>query len=145
MIQLAKALLVGAALIATAATDPRAEEYLNFGGWYEVSYVKFKPACANRARAIALEHLHVADKKIGRRVLAFELQTGEWDQVVYLPVALTEEGYDTVPAWSEWQTAMSEQEGSEEEAQDLFAEFLECVAASKRELARLAPEPSADE
>jgi hypothetical protein len=141
MIRLATTLLVGAALIATLTTSPRAEEYLYPGGWYEALYTKFKPICARRALEITHDHFLVVDMKAGRHVIAFDFRTGDWDQIVYFPVVFTEDGYEHA-LLKEWWETFAAQEGGKEQADAIFAEYLDCMVKSKREVGRLVGPPA---
>ncbi len=137
MAQLARVSLLLAAFVVALAPTVQAQDYLRMNGWYEVNFVKFKPDRAQRAFEIVHNHFQEVDKKVERQVLPFDFKTGEWDHIVYFPIALNEEGYDTVPPRSEWWAAFVEQEGGEEQADKLFAEFLDSVAQSRTEIARL--------
>jgi hypothetical protein len=62
------------------ATKLRDPEY------YTARYVKFKPGKVGEAYGIIRDHFVPVDKAIGRKVIAFHLQTGEWDEVVFFPL-----------------------------------------------------------
>jgi hypothetical protein len=102
---------------------------------YQVVSVKFKPGKGMDALKIIHEHFHKVDKTVGRRVLPFDYQTGEWDHVVYFPFDPAR--MDMIPPGSEWLKAFAEQQGGMERAQSLFQRYLDLVAISKVELARL--------
>jgi len=102
---------------------------------YLVAYAKFKAGKAPEALKIIHEHFHKVDKTIGRRVFPFDYVTGEWDHVVYFPYDSAR--MDTIPGGAEWMKALAAQEGGMEQAQKLFQSYLELVATSKTELARL--------
>jgi hypothetical protein len=114
-----------------------AQDYIKLNGWYEVSFIKFKPDHAGRAFEIIHDHLQEVDKKVNRQAIPFDFRTGEWDHIVYFPILLNEEGYDTIPPEEEWWAAFAEQEGGQDAADKLFAEFLDSIAQSKTEIARL--------
>jgi hypothetical protein len=44
---------------------------------------------------------------------------------------------DTIPSGAEWMKALAAQEGGMEQAQNLFQSYLDLVANSKTEIARL--------
>jgi hypothetical protein len=136
----ARALIVASTLLLLLPATSRAEDYLKVGGWYEALYTKFKPSCGLRAIEITHQHFGPVDKKIGRNVLVFDFRTGEWDQIVYFPVTFTGEGYEWVKE-KEWWSTFIEQEGGREQADTLFGEYLDCLAASKRDVGRLVIEP----
>jgi hypothetical protein len=131
------AILVVAALAGLTVSPSKAQEYIHVNGWYEVSYTKFKPTCVRRALQIIHSNFVKVDKTIGRQVIPFDFKTGEWDHVVYFPIAMSEDGYDTIPPRSEWWSAFYEQEGGKEQGDALFGEFLDCIAQSKNEVAKL--------
>ena len=113
-------ILFGLAGVLIASGGPaKAEDYIHVNGWYEVSYSKFRPACARRALQIIHEHFVKADKSIGRQVIPFDFNTGEWDYVVFFPIAMNEDGYDTIPPDSEWWAAFYEQQGGKEQGDKL--------------------------
>lgn len=130
-----------AALVVLAATPAPAQDYINVNGWYEVVYSKFGPTCGRRALQIIHEHFVAVDRTVGRQVIPFDFKTGEWDHVVFFPIALSADGYDTIPPSSEWWAAFHEQEGGREQAEAIFGEFLDCVVESRTEIARLVLEP----
>jgi hypothetical protein len=102
---------------------------------YLVAYAKFKAGKAPEALKIIHEHFHEVDKSIGRRVLPFDYVTGEWDHVVYFPFDPAR--MDTIPSGGEWMKALAAQEGGMEQAQKRFQSYLDLVATSKTEIARL--------
>jgi hypothetical protein len=134
-------LIASSMFLVSLPTTSYAEDYLNVGGWYEGLYTKFKPSCALRALEITHDHFGPVDKKIGRNVLVFDFRTGEWDQIVYFPVIFTGEGYEWVKE-KEWWSTFIEQEGGQDQADAVFGEYLDCLAASKREVGRLLIEPA---
>ena len=105
-------LFVFGVFVALPPTLVNAEDYINVNGLYKVVYAKFKPLCARRSLQILNEHFEKADKAIGRNVIPFTFQTGEWDHVVYIPIQMSADGYDTIPPESEWRAALYKQEGS---------------------------------
>jgi len=102
---------------------------------YLVLAVKFKPGKAPEALNIIHEHFHTVDHTVGRRVIPFDYQTGEWDHVVYFPFDPVRG--DTIPSNSEWMKAFATQEGGMEQAQKLYSHFLDLVETSRNEMARL--------
>lgn len=75
------------------------------------------------------------DKTVGRRVIPFDYQTGEWDHVVYFPFDPVQG--DTIPSFAEWMKALAAQEGGMEQAQKLLQSYLDLIDTSRNELARL--------
>jgi hypothetical protein len=72
-------------------------------------------------------------------------RTGEWDQVVYFPITLSQDGYDTVPPRSQWWAAFYAQEGGKEQGDRLFGEYLDCMIQSRTEIAQLVLETPTSE
>lgn len=131
--------LLAAAMAMAAWNGARAETIeLTRGDWYEVRMVKFKPGKAAEALALARAHFRPADEDIGRRTVPFDLATGAWDHVLYTPIALTGDGYDTVPPRAAWWQALAAREGGMEQARAVFRSFLDMIAESEVEIARLA-------
>jgi hypothetical protein len=81
------------------------------------------------------EHFHKVDKTVGRRVIPFDYQTGEWDHVVYFPFDPVR--WDTIPSWAEWMKALAAQEGGMEQAQKLLQSWLDLIDTSRNEVVRL--------
>lgn len=124
------AALISLAGLALCGAPAAAQDYIRVDGWYEVMYAKFEPSCARRALEIIHGHFVEVDQTVGRQVIPFDFKTGEWDHVVFFPIAFGDDGYDTVPPVAEWWAAFAEQEGSREQADALFGEFLGCIVAS---------------
>lgn len=139
MIGLKGLLIIGAASVVAMATSVHAEDYLNFGGWYEVQYVKYKPSCADRANEITQNHFFAVDKSVGRKVVPFYVRIGEWDHVVFHPLVFTEDGYKWAE-FDEWWPTFVEQEGGQAQAQALIAEYVECTVESQSEIVQLVSE-----
>jgi hypothetical protein len=103
--------------------------------WYQAISFKFKTGKAEEALKIIHDHFQKVDKAIGRKVIPFEYLTGEWDHVVYFPLDIAP--METMPSNTEWMKALAGQEGGLEQAQKLFQTFLDMVATSKTEIAKL--------
>jgi hypothetical protein len=102
---------------------------------YLVIAAKFKPGKAPEALNIIHEHFHKVDQTVGRRVIPFDYQTGEWDHVVYFPFDPVRG--DTIPSNSEWMKALAAQEGGMEQAQKLLQSYFDLVETERNEIARL--------
>jgi hypothetical protein len=122
-------------LAAVAVTVPSPALGADTDKVYLVAYAKFKSGKAPEALKIIRDHFQKVDKSIGRRVIPFDYVTGEWDHVVYFPFDTAR--MDTVPSGSEWMKALAAQEGGMDQAQKLFQSYLDLVATSKTEIARL--------
>ena len=102
---------------------------------YLVIAAKFKAGKAPEALRIIHEHFHKVDKTVGRRVIPFDYQTGEWDHVVYFPFDPVRG--DTIPSFAEWMKALAAQEGGMEQAQKLLQSYFDLIETSRNEIARL--------
>ena len=136
---------LGLATVLSTLALPQAVAEETHGGWYATLYLRFNPAHREEALTIIREHFVPTDQAIGRKVIAFEPTTGEWDQVVFFPITFTAEGYDTVPPWSEWWAELAKREGGEAQAQQLFREYLGMTEMRKWELAKLVIAPGVGE
>lgn len=138
MIQVAVMISVFLGLLAPALSQdlPKAERREN-AAYYEALFVKFKPGKADEAYGYIYDHFVKADQKIGRKVMAFDLQTGDWDMVVFFPLkeGVAELNWSTTPTDEAWWKALAEQAGGAEKAQSMFQAYLETVAFSKSEVA----------
>jgi hypothetical protein len=123
------------ALPLVAQELPKAEKRENVQ-YYEALFVKFKPGMADQAWEAIYDHFVNVDKKIGRKVRAYDLQTGGWDLVVFFPIEGPDHlSWSTSPQDEEWWAALAELEGGADKAQEIFKKYLEAVAESKFELA----------
>lgn len=102
---------------------------------YLVMAAKFKSGRALEALKMIHEHFHKVDKAVGRKVIAFDHQTGEWDHVVYFPFDPVR--WDTIPSWAEWMKALAAQEGGMEQAQKLLQSWFDLIDISRNDIARL--------
>ena len=104
--------------------------------WYTVSYTKFKPGMVDEARKIIYEHFWPVDREIGRRVIPFDYVTGEWDHVVYFPMAggPAELAFEETPLDKRWQETFFRREGGKDKADALSKKFGEMVLHQKTEL-----------
>ena len=124
---------------------PKATKLKN-AEYYTARYVKFKLGKVGEAYGIIRDHFVPVDKAIGRKVIAFHLQTGEWDEVVFFPLkeGPSELGWLTSPTGEKWWAAFAKQEGGTENARELWQKFLGLVARAKEEIAHIHVEPMKD-
>ena len=101
-------------------------------------WVKFKPGRASEALALARAHFRPADQDIGRRTVPFDFANGQWDLVLYTPIAFSSDGYDTVPPRAAWWQALAAREGGMDQAKAAFQRFVDLIAESRTDIARLA-------
>lgn len=123
------------ALPLAAQELPKAEKRENVQ-YYEALFVKFKPGMEDQAWEAIYQHFINVDKKIGRKVRAYDLQTGDWDTVVFFPIEGPEYfSWSTSAQDEKWWGAFAELEGGADKAQAIWKKYLEAVAKSKVELA----------
>src|SRR5215475_8940327 len=67
---------------------------------YLVLYEKFKPGKAPEGIKLIKEHFIPTDKKVGRKVIPFFFNTGEWDTVAFFPYDPGRK--DTIPSFADW-------------------------------------------
>jgi hypothetical protein len=104
--------------------------------WYVASYAKFKAGMADEARKIIYEHPWPVDKEIGREVIAFDHATGDWDHVVYFPMAggPSDLAFQETALGKRWMETFVRREGGKERAEALQKRFGEMVLNEKTEL-----------
>lgn len=124
---------------------PKAEKRTD-ANYYSALFLKFKPGMAGKAYEIIYEHFVPVGRKLGRKTIGFDLQTGEWDQIVFFPMegGPSELEWITSPGSEKWWAAFAEQEGGIEKARELFQKYLDTVAVSKWEVAHVHVESSED-
>ena len=125
-------------LPAAAQELPKAEKRENTK-YYQANLVKFKAGKADEAYGYIYDHFVPVDKKIGRKIISFDFQSGNWDHVVYFPLeeGPGELGWITSPTEEKWWVAFAEQEGGVEKAQEMMQKFQATIAASKSEIAHM--------
>ena len=141
-------LALGIAALVTAAPclaqegPPRAQKRAD-ARYYLVHYWDFEPGQRDEALALAGAHFGPVSAAAGQeRESAFVSLTGEWDVIVYFPLA---EGPDALaweitPTDEAWMATLAEREGGMEQAMALFDRFDQMVAREKVELVmELAP------
>jgi hypothetical protein len=106
--------------------------------WYAVSYTKFKPGMADEARRIIYDHFWPVDKEIGREVIPFDHVTGEWDHVVFIPMAggPADLAFEETPAGRRWQETFIRREGGKDKAEALVRRLNDMVLHEKWELVK---------
>jgi hypothetical protein len=104
--------------------------------WYEANYARFKPGMADSARRIIYGHFLPVDQEIGRRVIAFDFASGEWDHVVFIPLpgGPAELAMAESPLARRWRAAFVRREGGQANADAVLARFNELVLREKREI-----------
>ena len=78
------------------------------------------------------EHFIPTDKKVGRKVIAFFFDSGEWDTVAFFPYDASTK--DTIPSFANWWAALAELEGGQEQAAKLFDHFMDLHSNTMSEI-----------
>jgi len=99
---------------------------------YLVLYEKFKPGKAHEGIKIIKEHFIPTDKKVGRKVIPFFFNTGEWDTVAFFPYDASRK--DTIPSFGDWWAALAQLEGGQEQAKKLFDHFMDLHSDTRSEI-----------
>jgi len=99
---------------------------------YLVLYEKFKPGKAPEGIKMIKEHFIPTDKKVGRKVIPFFFNTGEWDAVAFFPYDASHK--DTIPSFADWWSALAELEGGQEQAKKLFDHFMDLHSNTRFEI-----------
>jgi hypothetical protein len=104
---------------------------------YLVTYVKFKPGAAYEARRIMSEHFWPVDRALHRRLLPFDLQLGDWDNVVYIELNDAPSQFDWLPSalTTRWLEHFHEREGGRDKAEAIVRRYNDLVAQCKHDLA----------
>jgi hypothetical protein len=140
--------VIALSAIAWLAPDPLAAQAGPAGAqpaltWYRAQYARFKPGMAEEARRIIYDHFWPVDREIGRQVIAFDFMTGEWDHVVYIPLAGGPADLAVAVAASDqrWQEALARREGGQAKANELLWRLSDMLLAEKTEIvsARIGP------
>jgi len=132
-VQLGLTLAVLAGMIALSAPTPAFAA--DTDKVYLVMSAKFKPGKAPEATALIRKHFLKVDETIGRKVIPFDYQTGEWDHVVYFP--FDPATGETIPLWGVWMKALAAQEGGMDQAQKLFDRYWELTSVTRAQIARV--------
>jgi len=137
--------LIAAAAIALLFVMPaqaEAQEGTKWEGvdWYRVTHVEFHNGKAGDARRLIEEHFMKATEKAGTDGPAMLLwhETGEWDVTVlwHMKGGPADLEWRRSPDNVKWWQAFSDQEGGEEEAEKMMAEYSSLVARSTSSIAR---------
>ena len=117
--------------------------------YVSVTYVNYKPGKRERAFEIIAEHFKPAGEKAGvpGPLGTIHFQTGKWDAMFVWKM----EGGMADLEWYrseediKWYEALAEQEGGEEAAGELIAEYQACIAHAETDVGHYhAPEESED-
>ncbi len=105
--------------------------------WHQVVMVKFKPGTMNEAKDIIHNHFMKAGQKAevpGPQMMEF--QTGEWDMMfVWTMDSINDMNWEIHPDDEKWWAAMVEMEGGEEEANELWQNYMGMIESSTSYLA----------
>ncbi len=105
--------------------------------WYSALRIRFKPGMEIEALDLAHKHFVPADAAIGRDIINFDLQTGDWHHVVFFPLQAgpSDLNWLVSPREAEWWAAFARLEGGVERAREIFEHFEALVEAYEWELA----------
>ena len=108
--------------------------------WHTITVVDYKPGTVNDAKAL-IQKFESASEKAGNSLpVIYWFDSGKYDLVVTwkLPDGPTDLQGKWSPDGASWWNALIEQEGSEEAALKLQAEYNELIASSLTRVARKA-------
>lgn len=101
--------------------------------YISVTFVDYKPGKRSEALEIIAEHFVPATEKAGiPGPVAIHFQTGEWDAAFHwrMEGGMADLEWFTSPDDVKWNAALAELEGGKEEAEALWARYLDLVARS---------------
>lgn len=105
--------------------------------WHQVVMVKFEPGTMDKAMKLIDEHFAKAGMDAGLpgpKVMTFK--TGEWDMMfVWNMDAISDMDWEISPDDEKWWAQMVKQEGSEEQAMNVWQEYLGYIENSTSYLA----------
>ena len=106
--------------------------------WYQVTFIKFKPGKADEGRQIIADHFIKADEASGRAPTGFTLSTGEWDHVVFFPLAggPSDLAWGVRPIDERWWAELARLEGGAAGARALVLRFNELIDRIETAVAR---------
>lgn len=106
--------------------------------WYQAVFIKFKPGKADQGRQIIADHFIKADEASGRAPRGFTLSTGDWDHVVFFPLASgpTDLGWRLRPIDERWWAELAKLEGGAAAALALVQRFNELIDRITTHVAR---------
>ena len=127
---------IGMGLSATPAIADNHTPELREVDWYNISMIKWKSGKGERAHEI-ISMFEKVDEALGRNdVIDFHMQTGEWHSIVAFkmhdgPAAMAwkENPYDKA-----WEVEFARQNGGEDKAKALWAEFNDCILEEQRQI-----------
>lgn len=107
--------------------------------YYIMYMVDFKPGAENEAWEIIYDHFVPVDNAIDRKVIAFDPQSGGWDQIVYFPIGETTDDLEWTRSAVEasWWSKLVEQEGGEKKAEAMMKRFNSLIAREERHIVHL--------
>ena len=115
--------------------------------YFRVIHLNFKPGHNTDAWAILYEKIAPAVRSTGRDFIALDWESGPWDTTLYIRQV---EGYGTLeyaqsPQSAAFRAALAEQEGGEEAADAVWAEWTSHIDNSSQGVAHMHLPPADDE
>ena len=115
--------------------------------YFRVIHLNFKPGHNTDAWAILYEKIAPAVRSTGRDFIALDWESGPWDTTLYIRQV---EGYGTLeyaqsPQSAAFRAALAEQEGDEEAADAVWAEWTSHIDNSSQGVAHMHLPPADDE
>ena len=107
--------------------------------WYQVNLIKWKEGKGARAHEI-IGLFEKVDEALGREgVIDLHMGTGEWNSIVALPMrhGPAAMAWRSNPDDEKWWATFVEQNGGEEQAQALMAEFNGCILEQRRQIGHI--------
>jgi len=115
--------------------------------YYRVIHLNFKPGHNTDAWAILYTKIGPAVRATGRDFIALDWESGPWDTTLYIR---QEEGYGTLeyatsPQSAAFRASLAEQEGSEEAAEKVWAEWTSHIDNSSQAVGHMHLPPADDD
>lgn len=134
------AFAIAFAVLPAAAQDemPQAKKHESLQ-WFQVVFVQFESGKMEDALKIIEEHFTPAAEASGFTMpKIFQCYSGEWDVMFlfHLQEGITELEWEWSPASIKWFTALVEQEGGMEAAEEIYGEYEEMIEDWDSELLR---------
>ncbi len=130
--------------VASAQDEIQKRENVDY---YRVIHLNFKPGHNTDAWAILYTKIGPAVRATGRDFIALDWESGPWDTTLYIR---QEEGYGTLeyatsPQSAAFRASLAEQEGSEEAAEKVWAEWTSHIDNSSQAVGHMHLPPADDD
>jgi hypothetical protein len=108
--------------------------------WKTIVMVDYKPGHDEKAQKMIQDYFMPASEKAGTPgpEMVVELSTGKYDRMYVWDMEDGVEGmnWDISPNGAKWWNAMAEIAGSEEKAQEIWQDYMSCIANSSTTIGR---------